>query len=404
MMPALKVAIIADDLTGAMDTAGPFAAAGLKTRVRFNADCVAANLPGDLDVLACTTQTRHLSADVAAARVADVVRALAGAAPKLLLKKIDTTLRGHVAAELAAALRTCGRRHLLVAPAAPTQGRTMRGGEVFVHRVPLRQSNAAGDALSPAASLPLAELLLQNVAGIHAHVLTRDAPLKLAGDSGPHAYPADAETDSDLDRIAAFALRYCDDILLAGATGIGAALAHSLAECRDVPACPEISPKASTGRVLFVVGSRTAVTTEQLARLRAADAEEIVVPVEHLSRVPAAAGAQFRKPVSLILRPQAGGRGRSDEVARILAQMAVALMHSLEVRGLVLTGGDTAAAVFDALGIRECVLVGEIMPGIPIGRLAGRHRSMLVVTKSGGYGDRDALVRIAERLHAASPA
>ncbi|HZP76147.1 MAG TPA: four-carbon acid sugar kinase family protein [Pseudolabrys sp.] len=396
----LKVAIIADDLTGAMDTAGPFAAAGLKTLVRFDADYVTADLPSDLDILCCTTQTRHFAADAAAARVADALRALSDTGPKLLLKKVDTTLRGNIAAEIAAAMHASGRRHLLIAPAAPAQGRIMRNGEVFVHGIPLRESDAARDARSPAASLPLAELLRGGIAGLTTRILSRDASLTLTAEGGPQAYLADAQTDADLDRVAEFALRHSGDILLVGATGIGAALARHMGGHTDAPL--DLSPVGKRGRVMFVIGSRTAVTAGQLARLRAAGAAEVVVPIKRDAGDPLTI-PPLTVSTPLILRPEAAGQVRADDAARVLAQAAVSLIGPLDVCSLVLSGGDTAAAVFSALGVRECMLLGEIMPGIPVGCLAGAQRSLCAVTKSGGYGDADTLLRIAEGLEAALP-
>jgi len=44
-----------------------------------------------------------------------------------------------------------------------------------------------------------------------------------------------------------------------------------------------------------------------------------------------------------------------------------------------------------------CWHCGEVLPGIPWGMLrGGRFDGVLVVTKSGGFGAPDALIRIAE--------
>ena len=226
MSSGLQVAIIADDLTGAIDTAAPFASAGLSALVRLGAGGSIA--PPCPDVLALSTESRHVAPEIAAHRVEDAVRSLRAAAPAIWLKKIDSTLRGNVAAEIFAALRASGRRHLLVAPAAPAQGRTVRAGEVSVHGVALRDTEFARDGASPAAGLPLQRLLDSPGHDLDLHVWTSGAPLGLAPGDGRHAYVADAASDADLDRVAAFALAYRDDILIVGSSGIGAALARRL--------------------------------------------------------------------------------------------------------------------------------------------------------------------------------
>ena len=67
-----------------------------------------------------------------------------------------------------------------------------------------------------------------------------------------------------------------------------------------------------------------------------------------------------------------------------------------------LTGGDTALAVCRALGASALWLDGEIERGMPRGRLAdGPHEGLSVVTKAGGFGGGDALLRAVRSLGAA---
>ena len=107
---APRVAIVADDLTGALDAAAPFAARALTTRVAVTADGLDAALAHDPAVVAVNTATRHADAETAAARVRDCAERLAALRPALLIKKIDSTLRGPVGAELAAILGLADRR------------------------------------------------------------------------------------------------------------------------------------------------------------------------------------------------------------------------------------------------------------------------------------------------------
>ena len=143
----LDVAIVADDLTGALDAAAPFAVLGLKTRVLLDFDRVASAAGTNTQVLSLTTESRHLSPHAADERVWNATRAALAHAPRVLLKKIDSTLRGNVADEILAGLRASGLRHALIAPAVPRHGRSMRAGEVFIDGVPLRQTQIGSDAL-----------------------------------------------------------------------------------------------------------------------------------------------------------------------------------------------------------------------------------------------------------------
>jgi uncharacterized protein YgbK (DUF1537 family) len=79
-------------------------------------------------------------------------------------------------------------------------------------------------------------------------------------------------------------------------------------------------------------------------------------------------------------------------VATRLAQIVAAPGVSSQVGGLVLTGGDVAAAVSTALGATTLWLEGEITPGIPWGVLeGGRLHDRRIATKAGSFGGADAL-------------
>ena len=333
----MRLAIIADDLTGAMDAAAPFAERGLAVRLVLSADT--APLPHGIDVVAFETNSRHLPPEEAAAAVARSVAALPPATP--LFKTIDSTLRGAVVEEIRAA--ASGRGTIVIAPAVPSQGRTVRGGQVLVDGVPLGEAESAGDARRPSFTGSLVAAL---------------APLR--------PMMPDCADDGDLAEIARAAPA---DALLVGAAG----LAEAVAQIRFGDATPAALP-ALAGPPLFVAGSRTTVVARQLAHLRDA------------------------RPDIAIMTPPALPESDADAVARHLAQQAVARFQAIEAGALVLIGGDTARAVLDTLGVAQLRVRGHVIPSIPWAAADIAGRTMLVATKAGGFGAADALSRIAERL------
>jgi len=337
----MRLAIIADDLTGAMDAAAPFAERGLAVELVLSGDLVLS--PGASDIVAFETNSRHLPPLEAAAAVARSVAALPPATP--LFKKIDSTLRGAIVEEIRAA--AAGRVAIVIAPAVPGQGRTVRGGQVFVDGVPLGAAESAGDARRPSFTGSLVAAL---------------APLR--------PIMPDCADDGDLAEIARAAPA---DALLVGAAG----LAEAVAQIRFGDAAPAALPPLA-GPPLFVAGSRTTVVARQLAHLRDA------------------------RPDAVIVTPPAPPEPDADAVARRLAQQAVARCHAIEAGALVLVGGDTARAVLDALGVRALSVRGHVMPSIPWAEAQISGRRLVVATKAGGFGAPDALTRIAERLAPAS--
>src|ERR1700712_4789142 len=96
-----KWLIVADDLTGAADCAIAFGRRGHEAVVTWGEAGEASD--HQRPVLAYDAASRGLAAGAAAGRHADVLERLSG--PKRqLFKKIDSTLRGHPAAEIATAL------------------------------------------------------------------------------------------------------------------------------------------------------------------------------------------------------------------------------------------------------------------------------------------------------------
>jgi len=403
----LDVAIVADDLTGALDAAAPFAGRGFKTRVLLDIDRVASAAGSKTQVLSLTTESRHLSPQAADERVWNATRVALVHMPRMLLKKIDSTLRGNVADEILAGLRASGLRHALIAPAVPRHGRSMRAGEVFIDGVPLRQTQIWSDALSPPPSAPLPKVLKAASKDMTVHVWPRGAAFALSVEAGIHAYVADCETEADLDAIARFALNHCDEILSVGASGLGTAIARRLAQTMSSEFLfpnPKISQQVQMP-ILFVIGSRTEASAEQMARLCAAGAEELVMPssasvreVELLLDRNVNQGAQ---PVALIVRPELSrepSQIAASKVAQTLGRTAASLVRRLQINAVVMVGGDTAFETFQASGIHDATVSGEIMPGIAKGEMLVDGRSVTFITKAGGFGDADALVEILQRL------
>ena len=224
--------IIADDLTGAADCAIAFAKRGLESVVAWEKHTDA----GGVQVLSVDAGTRRLPPEQAAKLQVDVLAAHYRAGLRLY-KKIDSTVRGQPAAELAALLayapaQSEGRPRLaILAPAFPGTGRVTVNGSIVVQGVPLEQTPLwARDHTY--ASANLVEMLAS--AGLSAEVLPLDvvadpekilAHLVMARSRGLAAVVCDAKTEADLAAVAAGSLPLADEVIWVGSAGLAAALA-----------------------------------------------------------------------------------------------------------------------------------------------------------------------------------
>jgi uncharacterized protein YgbK (DUF1537 family) len=400
-----QLVIVADDLTGAADTSACFAQAGLSTVIHLSGTTVP-----NADVLAVSTESRDLDKTAAAAAVRSALSRIVGgqrdAPPRWIYKKMDSALRGHPRDELLATMEAIGATRALVAPAFPAEGRTTVGGRQHIDGVPLEVSQTRGsDTTSDLVALfetdhgpPVRLLDLATLRG------KPDAVRHLLHDS--HGIlVADAETDDDLMRLTG-AVDGGRSRLFCGTAGLARQLARSLPLTQN--AHPQLKAVRRESPILIVAGSRHEATARQIEVLRVSGVP-IVRPVQCLIDDPemgiestvaqiATHLAVGRSVVltTLGLAPCAGG---GHVVAARLAQIVAAAEVNCQVGGLVLTGGDVAAAVSAALGATALWLRGEILSGIPWGRLAGGslHGSP-VATKAGSFGDDNALLSCIDHL------
>ncbi|MEU3605787.1 four-carbon acid sugar kinase family protein [Streptomyces sp. NPDC035033] len=371
-----RVAVLADDLTSAGDGAAPFRRAGRPARVLLSGSPLAGHGQED-GVLAVDLGSRLLDEAGAAARTREAARALSGA--ELLLKTVDSTLRGHVAAEIRAAREGSGRRAVVIAPAFPAEGRTTRHGVQYVRGVRVDESEFARDPAHPVRTADLARLLPE---AVPVDPGRPEELTELLPDGG--LFVCSAATDADLDRIVAAAPDH-RAVLWVGSPGLAAALArHHARPAADGEAAGELPPAV---RPLVAVGSANPATRRQLALLAAEPGAVSAVAADPLRAVDT--------PVRILHTPHER-RADPAELTRLLAASVAALADRDPFDGLVLTGGETAEAVLRALGAHGIDLHDEPEPGIARGTLAGPEDlpRVPVVIKAGGFGDERTLLRL----------
>lgn len=389
-----KVQIIADDLTGALDVAGPFASRGQPTFVVVKDEGCAPDQFSSAAVVSINSATRHLAPADAAARVRSIVERLCTPAAEICIKKIDSTLRGNVATEALAAMHALGRANAIVAPAFPAQGRTVAGGVVHVNGVPLPQTGFARDALSPPPLAPLDQVFRAAAHQAQVELVAADGPFELArsGD-GMRVFVVDSATESDLARTIQVLNGRLGHCVLVGSAGIASAVAGV---CLPRSGTPE-RPRAG-GKILVTVGSRAEQSARQVAKLAAQAGVELFTAPNGEANGDALVRSRAE---TLILLASAGAGGRdgdAEHVARMLASNAVRVLRNPQVEALVATGGDTAVAILEGLGRRALQVMGDLLPGIPYCRLDLDGRRLWLVTKAGGFGTPETLMEIVHRL------
>lgn len=398
-MAAPYIAIVADDLTGSGDTAVQFVRAGWPTQLSVGRAAQALSDPRarSAEVIAVTTHSRALAADEAAAVVHDDVAALRAAGVLRMYKKVDSTLRGSFKAEIEAARRAWRDDAIaVVCPAFPATGRTLKDGVLYVDGRPVTETSAATDPVTPVTQSHVPTLLDANhiapqpdeTAAALAERIVRAGSIVVV----------DAATTDDMDRLASAIALIGERALPVGSGGLAAPLARLWAHAD------------SQGPVVVVVTSQHSGAREQADALCGEGARRWAPSLDDMADEPswlaycegvmAEALAEASQATWLLLAPE-GTRVDldSDVVAMRLGQLAARLVLECRAAGVVATGGDGASAVLNALGAGGIALVDEVTGGMPLGTLTGGPAQGLpVVTKAGGFGAVDVLIRAARAV------
>lgn len=350
-----RLLIIADDLSGAAETAGAVAeATGAAPALHLGrVDDT------DAPVVAVDTGSRAMPP---AGGAEATLQAMRRRHPdSLVYKKVDSLLRGNIRAEVAAL--TAAGHAMIAALAVPRVGRTVRDGVVHVDGMPVGSIPAVLAVRSAVVPLEV----------VRAGDLDRAIADVLATGAIP---TVDAETDGDLLRVARSLARHPDPPVLLAAGGLARLLAPLLG-------IADATGRFQRGadRVVVVVGTREPSAARQVDALAIPHTvlrpgDEIVLGSGDAVVTLDAAAAWDEASLDAALR--AVGRaidavgGRTD---------------------LVLTGGDTARRVLDARDIRRLQVEIEIEPGAV---LSTTGSGAAVVTRPGSFGDDRGL----KRLHA----
>lgn len=343
------------------------------------------------------TESRGLAPAAAAERV----RAVAGRlgtrlAQGLLFKKIDSTLRGQVGAELDALLTASGRGTALLCPAFPGQQRAVVDGTLLVSGAPAHQTPIARDPAYPGPTSDVAEIIgdgavrpisllpLAQVRGGHEELE------RAVSEARDEIVVADAETDTDLDALACAAL-HRPDLVLAGSAGLARAVAAAAGLAGPRAPLPD-------GRAwLIVVGSLHPATRAQLRSLEAAgvtgarldgprdpDTGPLIERIKDGCPAFIATGDAVAPTVD-------SRQATASRLARVAARVLSGPRPDL----VVVTGGETAVALLRALGAARLELSGEPLRGLALGQAVLDSASTLsLLTKAGGFGPPDLLLAL----------
>ena len=350
-----RLLILADDFTGALDTGVQFSKKGISTVVYANE-----NVNPDYDraeVCVMNLNSRHSRPEDAFRKAFDAVRKTLERGDCFVYKKTDSTLRGNIGAELMAVISAMGLENLDFIPAFPKLGRTTSGGIQYINGKKLEDSEFAYDPMDPSDTSSVLDIVAKQMSADPERVVIHDA-----------------ETDQDLMDLAGLFRKEGGRRAFAGCAGF--------AEYMDRIIDFEKNTEAvfcRRGKLLLVCGSLNRNSLEQVRT-----AKEAGIPVFEFSDPDIISGTEG----------ELNENGKCIAVWKPHISVTRRIMEDTQADALCVFGGDTLHTLMEEMEINELIPSGEIMPGVVCSTAFFEGREISLISKAGGFGDRDTALNI----------
>jgi D-threonate/D-erythronate kinase len=387
------VLIIADDLTGAADSTTAFARHGFRTRVIVDITNWSQNDINGYDVVAFNTQTRNLPKEKCVEIVVALARQLAILNPRLILKKIDSTFRGQVLTETLAMLNELGLERVVIAPAHPSQKRSISRGAIFVDGIPLRDTTYARHPAPPPIDIPAA------IREIFGDVLVFSG---LSTQRLPEVPPAgiflpDVSQEEDLTRIARWVIAQGSRILPVGSAGLAHAFARFLVPPIRSHKESKILASRDEQKVLIVVGSTLPAISNQIQTLTSTRKDVAVIDAANGTLIDVDISAI--EETIIVLRIVRGSTLVTREEAAVnLADTTRQFLDNQPVSHMISVGGDTSFSVLRRLGVLGFDVLSQEVIGLPRGEMMYNDRPITFIAKPAGFSRSSVFALMAEEL------
>ena len=424
------VGIIADDLTGANDTALQFHKRGANAKILLDSECVPKNKTG-IEVWALSTESRNVTAEEAISKVESAVSTFVeNFSFDNYYKKIDSTLRGHIALETLTMLNMLNYDAAIIIPAFPQEGRITVGGYHLAKGVPIGRTEMAMDPHSPITESHVPTLLKTQLGEQSADIVgTIDLRTVMNGagpilikinnliKEGVRLIVADAASLTDIEQIV-LAINKCEKKLLPTGT---AATAQIISKYW-LAGLEKEEANVSIGKLptLIISGTATQISANQIQKLEQSDDVENVnfialetnqilegVDEAIVTRI----ADNLKSGITVCVHTSnlvANFDGFSEDslnaeltrdkfaslITDYLAELTKKIMAQIDFV-LVTLGGETSYKCCKAIESNELKLTDEVLSAIS---LCSDINNNWIITKSGNLGNTNTLIEILNYL------
>ncbi|MBP1934568.1 four-carbon acid sugar kinase family protein [Ammoniphilus resinae] len=400
-----KIAIIADDLTGALDSAVYFGKEGYPTvcYLEWGEKTISTLSPSEVTVF--NTNSRNLPEEQLESCLKPYIDWSSSA--KIWFKKIDSTLRGHIGRELEIFIQQLKPDAVLVSPAYLDTGRTVNQGSLFVYGVPLEKTELAYDLPDDCRTSQLVKRFSYK-SNIKMKHMNRTEywnkqsimdTIETALLQGINVFSFDMihqEDEALLIEIGTKLQTTGKKILWCGSAGLAKALAHSLPSKLK----SSLSLLINHSR-LWIIGSRKMISHQQANELiQKTSAAVLLISGNSLTteqQLKIKLAVEEKKDIVLYSAIEETSSECKPEIAQHLAQAArnILELYRTKINYIILVGGDTGSIFLQTIGGNTIHIIGEIEDAVPCSRvITNDHHEFILITKGGSIGDVGTLSRV----------
>lgn len=409
----VKLLIIADDFTGALDTGVQFAASGAETRVGMNTEYNFEYAESSVQVFVLNAETRHLKPEEAYQLVLQIVkRALLSGIP-YIYKKTDSALRGNIGSELKAVLDAASAKTLHFLPALPKMNRITENGIHYIDAVPVHESVFGRDPFEPVTCSYIPDIIKD------AAPVTVVKSLENWKET-PGIMVYDAATDRELYETGKLLMEHNQLRIMAGCAGFAAALPALLGLVGQ-----ENRVKVLGKHFLVACGSVNPITVSQLDFAEKNGFNRIRLTPEQKLKDGYFETPEGRTALKSWRDICIGGKScildtndlpGSNETLEWAERKGITLEElRVKISGtlgfvvkelvemgvdstLFITGGDCLMGFMEHIECHEIKPVCELAPGIVLSNIEAKGRKLQVISKSGGFGGEKLLLELSEHI------
>lgn len=383
--------IIADDFTGANDTGVQIKKHGIPASVLLTME----DLSKTKGSVVFDTESRVIPENDAYQKVKTALQvALEQRDYEFLYKKVDSTLRGNIVAEIKAMVEVYQPELIVFAPAFPRVGRTTEEGIQRVNGIPLLETELVLDPRNPIAFDNIRSLLSEGLeVSVDHHGIEQVRSEQLILEGKYHTF--DAVLTIDMQRIAKHVIQNNKRTLWIGSAG----LAEGFFDYK-YPIYPVLSivgsvSESSMSQIEYAQKHNVPVVEVDIcAILNGTDCQKWIDEVVQLLKngsdliVTAAHDKDaYQRVLNYGIEKNILGPQLSELTKETLGKLVRGVLEEVKVNGLFLTGGDTAISVINYLGAKGSRIDSEVLTGFVLSRLhGGDYDGMPIITKAGAFG------------------